>query len=82
MSNLLLLQSFKRGAWTAHVIETQGIYRLIRKVRLDQPNGNTQWPAQYHDGRIGYDQDAIPRDAQRAAQAAYTWLAANTIKEY
>lgn len=77
-----IVASFKRGAWTSHVIDrnhpsrNHGVPQTIRyMVRLDYPNGfNTDWPIRYSAGRFGYDQPFPPRDAIRATRAAYAWI--------
>lgn len=70
-----IVKSFKRGAWKAHIVYCYGQYGIIKRVRLDYPNGyNTEWPVQYDDGTIAYDGPDMPRDAQRAAKAAFKVL--------
>lgn len=70
-----IVQSFKRGAWEAHIVDCNGSYGVIRRVRLDHPNGyNTQWPIKYDNGDIAYDWDNMPRDAKRATCAAFKAL--------
>lgn len=72
---MTIVQSFKRGAWEAHIVDCNGPYGVTRRVRLDHPNGyNTQWPVKYDNGKIGYQLDYMPRDAQRATRAAFKAL--------
>lgn len=73
-----IVQSFKRGAWTAHVIDRNHPNRPGNSdymVRLDDPNGfNTSWPMQYEkDGEIVYEFEPS-QDAKRATKAAFRWI--------
>jgi hypothetical protein len=69
---MTILQSFKRGSWTAHVVQLS--HQIDSRVQLDHPNGfNTSWPIRYDNGQIGYDYDGMSRDAQRATRAAFNW---------
>jgi len=70
-----ILSTFKRGTWTAHVLyRDPRLHYSGTMVRLDHPGGYlTSWPIQYDNGDIAYD-SAMPKDAQRAAIAAYRWI--------
>ncbi len=75
---------FSRGAWRAVVYERdprEGNFPPSARfvVCLEHPTGyRTQWPVQYDNGAIGYDQDNVPRDGQRATRAAFRWIARYT----
>ena len=70
-----IMQSFRRGAWEAHIVECSGFTGNRLRVRLDHPNGyNTDWPIKYDNGQIAYDRYNMPRDGQRAARAAFKVL--------
>jgi hypothetical protein len=70
-----IVQSFRRGAWTAHIVDCDGSYGTVQRIRLDHPNGyNTDWPIKYDNGQIAYDHHNMPRDGQRAARAAFKAL--------
>lgn len=69
-----IVKSFKRGAWKAHIVYCYGYCGPYKRVRLDSPQGASQWPVQYDDGTIAYDGPDMPRDAQRAAKAAFKVL--------
>ena len=71
----MIMQSFRRGAWEAHIVHTNHITGPRLRIRLDHPNGyNTEWPVKYDNGSIGYDHYKAPRDAQRATRAAFNAL--------
>lgn len=77
-----IVKSFKRGVWTAHVIDRNSppmnhmVSESLRyMVRLDHPNGFiTDWPIQYDNGSIAYGIWNCPRDGQRATRAAFKYL--------
>ena len=66
-----ILHTFKRGAWTANVVQLS--HRIDSMIQLIHPHGNSSWPIRYANGQIGYDWDNVPHDGQRAARAAFNW---------
>ena len=83
MATQNIIATIKRGVWTAHVIDRNAnpmnhmVSDSLRyMVRLDDPNGfNTQWPIRYDSGDIAYDWSPMPRDAKRATESAYRYIA-------
>lgn len=76
VAHRLPIQTFKRGVWIAYVVTRDPRFPdRGYMVRLDHPGGfRTSWPIQYDNGTIAYDWSDVPRDAQRAARAAYRWV--------
>lgn len=56
------------------VIQTEGLAHW--RIRLDLKNGTSQWPVQYANGQIAYDNPyGVPAYAMRMVESAFAFRA-------
>lgn len=44
------------------------------QVMLELPNGLSEWPVRYEDGRIVYESPNVPGYAKKLAEQAFKWI--------